>query len=60
MATKYTSFRLTDDLNILLDKIKAQTGASKTFIIKKAVEEYYKKLNKEDKWWLPRNITGLN
>ena len=49
MATKYTSFRLAEELNILLDKIKAQTGASKTFIIKKAVEEYYKKLNKEDK-----------
>lgn len=44
MANKYTSVRLSTEINNLLDKIKADTGASKTFIIKKAVEEYYKNL----------------
>lgn len=48
--SNYTSFRISKEINELLDKIKAKTGASKTFIVKKAVEEYYKDLlsKKED------------
>lgn len=48
---KYTSFRISKEFSDLLDKIKKLTGASKTFIVQKAVEEYYKELlsKKEDK-----------
>lgn len=41
-ANKTTTFRISSEFNKVLDKIKAETGATKTFIVQKAVEEYYK------------------
>ena len=49
-ANKTTTFRISSEFNKVLDKIKAETGATKTFIVQKAVEEYYKDvLNKIEK-----------
>ena len=51
MGVIYTSLKITAEFNKTLDQIKKETGSSKSFIVKKAVEEYYKDLlsKKEDK-----------
>lgn len=50
MAEKYSTFRISKEISDILEKLKEKTGCTKTYLVKKAVLEYYKDIiDKEEK-----------